>query len=284
MHSLACLPSFPCLDAWPPTGQKRFHLGTAGDHHAFLGLLAFLPLLGCLAPYRPKTFSFRYRRRPSCIPWLPCLPSLASMLGSLQTKNVSFRCRRRPSCIPWVLAFLPLLSCLAPYRPKTFSFRYRKRNLLMIANFVNIGFQGTNTSHSQKHFQIRTERDNHAFLPLIPPVASFPYRPKFFILVQKETIIPSLACLPSFICLASLHYKRLHLCTEHRMIANFDNLGCQGFQGTNTPTHSNIFQQTPTHSITTTHSSIPTHSNQFQHIATLTTHSKIFRYTQNSQD
>ena len=43
---------------------KRFHLGTEGDHHVFLGLLALLPLLGCLAsfpclaplPYRPKRF------------------------------------------------------------------------------------------------------------------------------------------------------------------------------------------------------------------------------------
>ena len=50
----------------------------------------------------------------------------------------------------------------------------------MIANFVNIGFQGTNTSHRQKRFYFRTERDNHAFLPLIPSIASFLYTPKRF--------------------------------------------------------------------------------------------------------
>ena len=128
MPSLASLPSFPCLDAWPPIDQKRFHLGTEGDHNVFLGLLAFLPLLG---------------------------------------------------------------------------------------------FQGTNTLHTQiKTFHFVT-----------------------------ETIRPSLACLPSFICLASLHYKRLHLC-RYRMIANFDNLGYQGFPGLQ---YIHIFQQTQTNSNTTTH-------------------------------
>ena len=155
MYSLACLPSFPCLDAWPSTDQKRFHLGTEGDHHVFLGLLAFLPLLGCLAPYRPKTFSFRYRMRPSCIPWLACLPSLAWILGPLQTKNVfiqvqkeksandcqlcqhmlprhkhftqtktfSFQNRKKQSCLPSLDSFC----CFLPLHTKTFSFWYRKR-------------------------------------------------------------------------------------------------------------------------------------------------------------
>ena len=62
MPSLACLPSFPCLDAWLPfpTDQKCFHLGTEGEHHAFLGLLALLPFLGSLT-LKTNTFSFKYR-------------------------------------------------------------------------------------------------------------------------------------------------------------------------------------------------------------------------------
>ena len=59
MPSLTCLPYFPSL-APLPYRPKRFHLGTEGDHHAFLGLLALLPFLGSL-PLQTKTFSFKYR-------------------------------------------------------------------------------------------------------------------------------------------------------------------------------------------------------------------------------
>ena len=158
MHSLASLPSFPCLDAWPSTDQKRFHLGTEGDHHVFLGLLAFLPLLGCLAPYRPKTISFRYRKRNllmiaylvntphrpkhfhlnterdnhaflGLFAFLPLIPSLDSF--SYWPKRFHFGTERDLHTFLGLLAFLHLLS-----------FRYRKRNLLMIANFDNLGYQG----------------------------------------------------------------------------------------------------------------------------------------------
>ena len=124
------LPYFPSL-APLPYRPKRFHLGTEGDHHAFLGLLAFLPLLRCLASF-------------------PCLPSF-------------------------------------PYRPKTFSFRYR----IMISNFVNIGFQGTNTPHNQKRFHLSIDRQSCLpWFVCLPSLDFFPcflplYRQNVFIQVQK---------------------------------------------------------------------------------------------------
>ena len=111
---MACLPYFPSL-APLPYRPKRFHLGTRGEHHAFLGLLALLTFLGSLS-LQTKTFSFRYKKRTSCLPGLACITSL-----------------------PWL-----------PYPT------------------------------DQKRFHLSTESDNHAFLPLIPSVASFPYRPKRF--------------------------------------------------------------------------------------------------------
>ena len=118
--------------------------------------LACLPYFPSLAPlpYRPKTFSFKYRKRQSCLPWLACLPFLAWMLGSLQTKNVFIQVQKEKSAN----------DCLTCQHRLT---RHQH-------------------STQTKCFHFSTERDNHAlfglfaFLPLIPPLASFPYTPKRF--------------------------------------------------------------------------------------------------------
>ena len=180
---------------------------------------------------QPKWRPWWLKERP-CWPWwlkerfwwlkeMACLlyfPSLAPL--PYRPKHFHFGTEGDHHAFFGLLAFLPLLGCLAPYRPKTFSFKYRKRNLLMLAYLVNIGLQGTNTPHRPKLFilvQKETTMPYLACLPSFPwflPLLPSPTDQNVFILVQKETIIPSLACLPSNICL----------------MANFDSLGYQGFQ------------------------------------------------------
>ena len=143
----------------------------------------------------------------------------------------------------------------------------------MIAYLVNKGLQGSNTPHRPKRFHLSTERDNHAFLGLIPSLASFPC----FLPLQTKTFsfcterdLHTLLGLLAFLHLISFMYRKRNLL----IIANFDNLGYQGFQGlqsfqgTTTLQHTNTFQHSPTNS----NNKYSNTSKIFQHIQT---HSKF---------
>ena len=96
----SCLPWLACLTYLPwlpyPTHQNVFIKVQKETIMLSLACLPYFPTLAPL-PYRPKTFSFKYRKRQSCLPWLACLPFLAWMLGSLQTKNVFIQVQKEKS-------------------------------------------------------------------------------------------------------------------------------------------------------------------------------------------